>query len=276
LSASLESVGTFGETTRPVSLTFQSLRSSSSGNCLLLCCGDHSILIDCGLKTQKECRALLDAHAGRLRGVLVTHAHGDHICYSALKIMQAYGTPVYCHDDVLPHVHRKHVGRLNSPLELTPFAGEAAVDVGGFGVRAFPVPHEPQCPTFGFVITCGNKKLVVCTDFHDPDAIRPHLCDADFVFIEANHDPHLLRLHPNYASHFHLSNAKAARLLCDAARAGRCAPRHVMLGHLSEQRNTESLARQAVTDHFADEDVDLDFELSLAPRRTASQVVTIA
>jgi hypothetical protein len=49
-----------------------------------------------------------------------------------------------------------------------------------------------------------------------------------------------------------------------------------MLGHLSEHRNTEDLAARTVLDHFKAEDVDVVFDLRLAPRLSASEVVRIA
>jgi phosphoribosyl 1,2-cyclic phosphodiesterase len=257
-----------------MAMTFQSLRSSSNGNCLLLCSGSTSILIDCGFKTQKECRALLNEYAGNLHGVLVSHAHGDHICYSALKVLQQCGATVHCHEEVAPHIHRKHIGRLNSPMRIEPFA-TGAVSIGDFNILPIPLPHEPSCPTFGFAIRCGDKKLVVCTDFYDPDAVSDHLVDADFIFMESNHDLDLLKQFPNYASHYHLSNKKAAKLLCDAVKNSRRPPKSVMLGHLSEQRNHDDLAWGTVENQFRAKGLDLDFDLRIAPRRSASAAVTL-
>lgn len=233
-----------------------------------------TLVIDCGIKTQRECREILDPHARRINGVLVSHAHGDHICYSALKVLQAYGTAVHCHESVLPHVEQKHVRRMRSPFVFKPFAGQH-LSIGDFEIMPVELPHEPHCPTFGFVIHHGPNKIVVCTDFYDATAIEPHLVDSDFIFIESNHDLELLRLFPNYASHFHLSNPKSAAALCRAIQGSRRAPRHIMLGHLSEQRNNDEVALQTMHDAFFDAGIDVHFELLAAPRRAASPVITI-
>jgi hypothetical protein len=63
------------------------------------------------------------------------------------------------------------------------------------------------------------------------------------LFVEANHDPELLRRHPNPASRYHLSNPQAAKLICHARKSSKSAPQTVILGHLSRERNTEDLAR---------------------------------
>jgi phosphoribosyl 1,2-cyclic phosphodiesterase len=255
-----------------MALVFQSLRSSSSGNCLLLHSDRTTIAIDCGIRTQRECHTLLDPHAARLDAVLVSHAHGDHICYSSLRVLQKYGTQIHCHEEVSRHVHHQHVGDWDSPPAIRTFQ-DATFRVGEFEIDAVPLPHEPACPTFGFVIRIGGKKIVICTDFYDPEAIRPHLAEADFIFVEANHDLELLRQYPNYASRFHLSNRKTARLLTDARRASGRPPGHVMLGHLSEQRNSDPMPMQTVRDSFYKENLTHDFTLETAPRRTPSRQI---
>lgn len=240
----------------------------------MLTADDTSILIDCGIKTQRECHAILDGHATQLAAVLVSHAHGDHICYSSLRVLQDYGTVIHCHEEVARHVQNKHCDDWDAPPALCAF-GELPFRIGRLEIQPVALPHEPHCPTFGFVIRAGGRKIVVCTDFYDPEAIRPHLAGADFLFLEANHDLELLRQYPNYASRFHLSNRKTARLLTDLRRTEQKPSAGVMLGHLSEQRNSESLVVKTIAEKFETEQLDLDFTLECAPRRTPSRVVQI-
>jgi phosphoribosyl 1,2-cyclic phosphodiesterase len=257
-----------------MSFSFQSLRSSSRGNCLLVSTGRTTILIDCGIKTQRECHSLLDPHATKLDAVLVSHAHGDHISYSALRVLQRYGTPILCHADVVESVERKHLCDWDCPPTLRCF-GDAPFTIGDIEVTSVELPHEPWCPTYGFVLRSGSRTIVTCTDFHEPRAMVPHLADADFAFLEANHDVELLRLFPNYASRYHLSNIKTAALLSDLSRA-RCAPRRVMLGHLSEQRNSEELALTTIRERFNNARLSLDFPLHVAPRYEVSEKVHVS
>ena len=95
------------------------------------------------------------------------------------------------------------------------------------------------------------------------------------MFVEANHDPDLLRRHPNPNSRYHLSNVKTARLLCDAFGNGDAAPELVVLGHLSEQRNDERLAVGEVEGAFERQGLPVPFELETAPRFEESRVITI-
>jgi phosphoribosyl 1,2-cyclic phosphodiesterase len=261
---------------------FRSLCSSSSGNCLKLWTEETTILIDCGIKAQYRCHDLLDQHVddpGRLGAVLITHSHGDHIGYPALRALADRGVCLRAHTRVFGQLEeRLHLRSLYDERHLKPF-DDAMFHIGQFAILPVPLPHSPGIPNFGFVIRHGagrdQRKIVIGTDFNDPGAILPHALDADFVFIEANHDPELLRLHPNPNSAYHMSNPGTAGLLCDALSASKRPPQAVMLGHLSDQRNEKTLAQAAIVDVFRQRRRDVDFALHTAPLYEPSRVVEI-
>jgi phosphoribosyl 1,2-cyclic phosphodiesterase len=102
-----------------------------------------------------------------------------------------------------------------------------------------------------------------------------HLTDADFIFIESNHDLDLLQQYYNPNSLFHMSNPKTAQLLSLARKKSRKPPKEVMLGHISSQRNKPEIALEETRNAFEENEVDLDFELSYAPLREGSEVVEV-
>jgi phosphoribosyl 1,2-cyclic phosphodiesterase len=278
-----------------VPVTFQSIRSSSAGNCLVLRAGVTTVLIDCGIRAQRDCEDLLlrrlkRAEAGLFNdelfpresgvdAVLVSHAHGDHIGYAGLRSLAKHGVPIHSHRHVVRYLRRCHdFEQWRHQPQLREFSA-GAFRIGDFWVEPMEVPHDPACPNFGFVLRCEcegrERKIVVCTDFHDYSNVLDRFVDADFIFVEANHDPELLRLRPNYASRFHMSNPKTGRLL--AASVGRSArrPKAVRLGHLSNERNTEELALTAVREAFAQQGIDVDFDLGAAPRYEPSEEVVL-
>lgn len=263
-------------------LHFKSLRSSSSGNCLQIWTKHSQIIIDCGFKTQWECEEILEEHAGRLDdvdAVVVSHAHTDHICKSALKVLSSHGVRIMAHTRVLTQICSRHgCNDRDEPPFLHAFSDDA-FQAGDFRIIPMEVPHEPGVPNFGFVICHGQgkqqRKIVICTDFYNYAGVLPHFIDADFVFVESNHDPDLLRKHPNYASRFHLSNPETAWLLYHAIRKSEKPPQAVMLGHLSHERNREKLAIGMVEEVFDRERMDIDFDLLAAPLFKESKTIRI-
>ena len=114
----------------------------------------------------------------------------------------------------------------------------------------------------------------MATDFREWSDIPGWFENADFIYVEANHDPELLRAHPNPRSHFHLSNEKCGRLLSRALSESKNVPCAVMLGHLSEVRNRPKLARETVLE-MLDGGPYQDIALHIAPRYEPSPLISI-
>ncbi len=237
-----------------------------------------TLLIDCGFRAQRDLDAVLAAIRGET-AMLVSHAHTDHIGYPGLKVLAKRGIAIRAHESVVQQVCRyQSFDGWGQRPEFVPFE-KAPLDVGPFHVQAVPVPHAPGVPNFGFVVTCrkGGKqrKLVFCTDFHDFAPIAPELVDADFIYVESNHDLELLRLHPNPASRYHLSNPKTGELLADAIWRSRHGPQAVMLGHLSRERNHPNIALETVNGALDRAGVHHEFMLTTAPLYAPSKLVEI-
>lgn len=263
-------------------LTIRSLRSGSSGNCLLIGAGRTRIFIDCGLPSQRQCRRIISEHLGSPGGpdaVIVSHAHTDHINYSTLRVFEQEAVPLWVHEAVVEQMALKHFKGLPfSGLRCRTY-GEKRFSVGDLEVEPIEVRHHPLFPTFGFIIrTRGNGrdlKAVVVTDCMDREGLLDHFVDADLIYIEANHDPELLRLHPNPNSYYHMLNEETGWLLCEMVEAGG-PPEAVMLGHLSAERNTPELAVETVRACFRKAGIPVAFDLLVAPRYRPSPVVELA
>ncbi len=260
---------------------FRSLRSSSAGNCLALWTADSSILIDFGVKTLRECRGILRDHQdlhGPVAAVLIPHAHGDHLSPDGVRVLGEAAIPVHGHRDVVPQLRQRHRLEPRDGYPLHCFIGDR-FSVGDFEILTLPLPHAPGIPNVGFVIRAGHgthrRTLVVATDFHDFPSLLPHLAGADFVFVEANHDLELLRRHFNPNSRWHLNNEKTAWLLCHATLGGGFTPRTVVLGHLSDERNRETLAVGEVRRAFGARGLRVPFELEAAPKFEPSRTFII-
>jgi len=263
-------------------MIFRTLRSGSSGNALLLEWGEGAhrarLLIDCGLRSQKAFCQLLEEEVGLdvpLAGVLITHAHSDHINYSALRVIDRLGIPVFIHEKTRDQVHKRHLhpSRIPSSADLDgidfrnfdrdPFA------VGDLVVTPIHLPHAPGVITHGYRFDCGRQRILVATDFCEGDALLPYLQDVDLIYIESNYDPELLRQHYNLASIYHMSNEGAAELMDLLLEENECPPCTIVLGHLSTERNTPELALRAMKRSLAY--YDHPIELHVAPRHSPSE-----
>jgi phosphoribosyl 1,2-cyclic phosphodiesterase len=261
-----------------LSLTFQSLCSGSSGNSLLLKSGGTTLLIDAGFPSMRGCRRALGGILSHLDGAVISHLHSDHIQYSSLRVLEESRVPIYVCEKEIPHLAARHYRR--SPflnLKIRPFF-DRPFQVGDFSIHPFRVPHDGVRQTFGFEVTGrpnGKKrKVVVATDFWHWQGVSDWFEDADFIYVEANHDRDLLRANPNPRSHFHLSNENCGRLLRQALDKSRTLPQAVMLGHLSEIRNRFNLARDTVLE-ILDGSPHRSIPLHIAPRYEPSEKIEI-
>ncbi len=151
-----------------MSLHFQSICSSSSGNCLALWSDTTKIIIDCGLSSMRTTRQVLSSLFGQAPGagsVLLTHNHCDHISYYPLRVLEEFGLEVRIHEDCVEQLKEKHFNGYGfRNLNLKPFTNRKFT-VGDFSIMPFEVCHSPYFPTYGFQIFYRDTKIVVATDF---------------------------------------------------------------------------------------------------------------
>ncbi len=259
-------------------LTFQTLCSGSAANCLLLRHGSTTLLFDAGFRSQKKCRETLDPLLPDIDGVVVSHLHGDHIRYPSLRVLEKHRVPIYVHEEEAPRLADKHFKDKDFPnLDVRTYGWDPFA-LGGVTVAPFHAPHDEAHLTFGFEVTApvadGSRRLVLATDFWDWQEVAGRFVDADFIYVEANHDRDLLWMRPNPNSKYHLNNDDCGQLLKHALDASAAPPRAVMLGHLSDRRNTPDMAVRTVSDalHAAGHGA---VTLLVAPRDVPSDVIEL-
>ncbi|AQQ70291.1 Putative metallo-hydrolase YycJ [Limihaloglobus sulfuriphilus] len=261
-----------------MSLYFQSILSSSSGNCLALWSETTRLLIDCGFSSMKKTREAITGVYGdpyNAHAVLVTHMHGDHISYYPLRALENCGIPVHVHSDCIEQLKTRHFREYGfANLVISPFEFKS-FEVGDFQVTPFEVAHNPAFRTCGFIIRHGDKKIVVATDFNEWQSIFGHFIDADFIFVESNHDLELLRKYYNPNSIYHLPNPSAAEFLLNLSIHNKKQPDKIMFGHLSSQRNRCDIALRETCMTFDSAGRKMDFELVAAPLRFPGDVISI-
>lgn len=229
-------------------LRFVSFASGSSGNCSLLSGPGGHILIDAGIsmKRIRENLALYSLSPGELSGILITHEHSDHT--AGLKMLcKYYNIPVYA-PAVVASCLRRGLAGLPARVDVIP-VGEC-FSLAGMEIKAFHTPHDSE-ESVGYRFDCGTVFAFATDMGHVSPEVLEGLSGADAVFIEANHDPGMLRggPYPAYlkrrilSENGHLSNGDCAVLARELAERGtRC----MILGHLSRENNRPELALSAV------------------------------
>lgn len=235
-----------------MSLRFASLGSGSKGNATLVESALSLIMVDCGFSIKETCRRLsvLGHQPESITAILVTHEHGDHIS-GVGPFARRFNTPVY-----LTHgtAHHSSVNKLPSRHLINT---RQTFQVADIEVTPVVVPHDAREPC-QFVFRHRAKTLGVLTDL---GSITPFVIEqyrhCDSLMLECNHDSRMLSMgsYPYSLKQRvggqwgHLNNLQAAGLLRDIE----IEPlQQLVISHISEQNNTEQLARQAIIDVYGD------------------------
>ncbi len=146
-------------------------RNSRLRSSILVESGGQRMLVDCGPDLRQQ---LLDAEIGRLDGVIVTHAHGDH-CHGIDElrpVSQAIGGPVPLHARaaVLDELRLRFAYVFEQSEFYRPI-GEAReigddLEFGQARVRAIDQPHG-NLTSLGLRFDEGQRSIVYAIDFSD-------------------------------------------------------------------------------------------------------------
>ena len=126
----------------------------------------------------------------------------------------------------------------------------------------------------GFRLYGGNLSVSTATDLgYFSEDVYANVAGSTLVLLESNHDPDMLKANPHYnaalkarilGDHGHLSNEACSSALLRLINAG---TGNVILGHLSGENNTPTLARKVSSDALAREGIrpgeDIRMEVAL-------------
>lgn len=221
-------------------MRFTVLSSGSKANCTFVEAGGKRFLVDCGLsgKQAEERLRSVGVAPESLEAIFVTHEHQDHI-NGVATLSRRYGLPVYANERTME--------RIKKPRGREIFKTGQDFSLGSVEVTPFSIIHDAADPV-GFAIYAEGFKLCLLTDLgRVTNLVEEHVRGANAILLESNHDLEMLQscsytwdLKQRIASaHGHLCNEAAGQLL-----EGIMHPElfHVVLGHLSENSNTPSLA----------------------------------
>lgn len=259
-------------------LTFFSLGSGSCGNCYYIATETDAIIIDCGVGIRRFKRNMADygIKMGKVRGILITHDHADHI-KAAGRLSREYGLPVFATPLVHEGMNRNWQAAVKVPQEKRRniHFGEP-FQLGDFRIEAFALPHDASENTgYHLAVGDGDIRFTVMTDVGAPtENVERYIAQSTHLVLEANYDKAMLQQGPYpeklkeriASGNGHLSNDQAAQALAQNFHPGL---RHVWLCHLSEENNHPELARKTIEATLRGYGIiaGVDFQLDVLRRR---------
>lgn len=230
-------------------LYFMSFGSGSSGNCSYLGTRSGGLLIDAGIKPDTVEQGLASAGLGMrdVKGILLTHDHGDHVRYAYTLLRNNRHLKLFCTNRVMNGLLRRHAISRRIREYHIPIFKEIPFRLFDFEITAFEVPHDGT-DNMGFSVEFDSRRFVIATDMgRVSDRARHYIAGADYLVIESNYDARMLRdgRYPEYlkarivTENGHMDNVDTAAYLAEAVH-----PRlsHIFLCHLSKENNTPAKA----------------------------------
>lgn len=250
-------------------LKFCSLYSGSSGNSFFVQSENINLLVDAGVSGKKIVDALasIDVSIENISAILITHEHVDHT-NSVATLSNKYNLPVYANLKTWNAMSDKKEKMKKENIFY--FKNNTSFTLGDLTIFPFDIPHDAANPC-GFSISDSESKVSIATDVgHMTDSILEHLKNSNFVLLESNYEPDVLKyssypykLKERIASPYgHLSNIEAGKAINYLADFG---VKNIMLGHLSNENNFPELAYRSVLEQIDHKDLNLNIASRFEP-----------
>lgn len=252
-------------------LRFMSFGSGSSGNCAYIGTDKCGVLIDAGVDNNFVTERLIanSIDLATVRGIILTHDHGDHVRYAYALLRRNQHMRLYATPKALQGILRRHSMSRRIVDYHTPIYKEFPFKVGPLTITAFETSHDGT-DNAGFHIEGAGTSFVITTDTGTiTERSDYYMRRAANLMIESNYDLDMLR-NGRYSQYLkarimstsgHLDNADAARYLASIAPVTQV--RNIFLCHLSQDNNTPQIAIATV--RTALEEAGMSIAASLAP-----------
>lgn len=229
-------------------MKFRTIASGSKGNSIYVSNKNTGIFIDAGVSWRVTKNFLNEMGQESIKGIFITHEHSDHIKNLKYLTLNLHA-PVFANKETLDVICDK--GCIGAGCEGYRLPIGKTADMGDLSVTSFATSHD-AVNSVGYVISDGNKSLAVCTDTGVVlNSAMDALMGCELILIESNHDEQMLfnGSYPPYLKDRiigpkgHLSNTDCGNACVKLLQGGL---KNIILGHISEENNTHSLARNTV------------------------------
>ena len=254
---------------------FRSFASGSSGNCYYLGTDRSGLLVDAGIGIRTIRKAFKDGGMdfSKVRAVLVTHDHADHI-KAVGHLGERFNLPIYTTPEV-------HMTEKLSQLHIRFLTKEETIQIEDFHVTCFEVPHDGT-DNVGYCMEANGLTFVFLTDIgHITETAASYIQRANYLILEANYDEAMLQMghYPQYLKariagpNGHLSNHEMATYLAEHFPSGL---RYLWPCHLSKDNNHPELVLKTIEMAFREQGIIVGKDVQVLPlrRMTPSELYT--
>lgn len=261
-----------------------SIASGSSGNCIYVGSDTTHLLVDTGISKKRTEEGLKEIGMSLqdVDGILITHEHSDHI--SGLGVIsRKYHIPIYATPKTIAAIQNtSSIGVVEETL-FQPIHADESFVIKDIKCSPMHTSHDAADPV-AYRFKCGQKQVAIATDLGTyNDYTVECLKGMDALFLEANHDVHMLQVGPYpymlkqriLGDRGHLSNERSGQLL---SRLLHDKLQTIILGHLSKENNLPELAYETVRLEINMEDNPYkadDFPIHVARRSCPSELVKV-
>jgi phosphoribosyl 1,2-cyclic phosphodiesterase len=229
------------------------LSSGSRANATLVCHGETSLLIDCGLasKTLNARLREVGKDPEQITDIVVTHEHSDHV-HGVCMVAKKTGAKVWVTEKT---ASAWRAFATSPPAQRAHFQSGVEFQIGTLTVRPFSTSHDAIDPV-GLRISNGDTFVGYCTDLgHVTAEVRQNLRGLTALIIESNHEPSLLQIAPYPAvlkarissCTGHLSNQVASALIEELLGEESSSLEYLVAAHVSEKANDPLLVRDTLS-----------------------------
>ena len=261
------------------------LRSGSRGNCTIVWSKDGALLLDCG---NFPMRPFCDELSGiglapeDIKGIVISHGHGDHINQQTLRISSRFNIPIHIHPKTYEIVESRF-GK-GHPQELVKHHRKKSFVANNMKITPFDTKHKGGYvgKPFGFILEGRGRKKYKIGYLTDTSKVTKDmidcLLDSDVLLIESNYDLSMVRENApfdrNWLEHLKNEDAADAAVYIKKASKRKNALKHIFAMHISGRHNDPDWIKKVFKKKFNEAKIK-DIEVILTQQKKKSAVKTI-
>ena len=247
------------------------LSSGSKGNTTYIETKESKILIDCGNSSKyiTEKLASINVEPKDIDAIFITHIHSDHI--KGLEVFsKKTNATIYMTEKMYPYLDY---------IKNYFFIKENKIYLKDLEIDVIKTSHDVE-DSVGYIVINNNKSVVYITDTgYINKKYYNILSNRDIYIFESNHDVEMLNngrypfeLRQRILSDKgHLSNYDSAKYLSKFIGTN---TKKIILAHLSEENNTESLALESLNDRLEKENITFK-NIIIAKQNKETELINI-